>query len=110
MTRPLSPRDVAIADQIQATLADENGIPVSTPELWQKTSPYRTRAERRAAVIAGQTLPPQVPYGLLWRLLRRLEEQGAAERVVIDGMRACYWRSCPDTTPGTQLSDLEAGL
>ena len=109
MTRGLSPRSVAITDQILATLADEGGLPISTPELWQKISPYRPRAERRAAIQAGQYVPPQVPYSDLWRLLSWLERSGEVEKITLDGMRACYWRSWPHEQADAGLPDLEAG-
>lgn len=107
MSRGLSPRGVAITDQILATLADEGGLPISTPRLWQKISPYRPRAERLAAIEAGQCVPPRVPYSDMWRLLSRLERAGEVEKITLDGMRACYWRSWPQERAG--LPDLEVG-
>ncbi len=51
----LSPRNVALTDQILATLAGEGGLPVSTIALLEKISPRpRTIAERLATIDRGQ--------------------------------------------------------
>lgn len=107
MTRAQAPRTVALTDQIKATIAGERGLPISTPELWRKISPYRPRAERLAAIAAGEYVPPPVPYSNMFRLLNRLAELGEVEKITLPEMRACYWRRGPQ--PGTGLPDLEAG-
>ena len=109
MTRGLSPRGVAITDQILATLADEGGLPISTPDLWEKVSPYRPRSERLAAAAAGQYVPPRVPYSDMRRLLGRLADRGEVEKLTVEDRRACYWRRWPTAGHGAGLPGLEAG-
>ena len=108
MTGRLSPRTVAITDQILATLAGEGGLPISTPNLWRKISPHRPRSERLAAVAAGQPLPAEVSYGDTWRVLARLARLGEVEKITVPEMRACYWRRWPEAQPGAGLPELEA--
>jgi hypothetical protein len=109
VTRGLSPRNLAITDQILATLGDEAGLPISTPDLWRKISPYRARAERLAALKAGQVVLPAVGYSDMSRLLNRLATLGEVEKITPDGMRACYWRRWPALAPGSGRPGLEAG-
>ena len=108
MTRGLSPKSVALTDQILATLADEGGLPISTPDLWRKISPGRPRSERLAAIEAGEYVPPSVPYSDMTRLLNRLAGLGEVEKITLDERRARYWRWWPQ--PDAGLPDLEAGL
>jgi hypothetical protein len=110
MTRRLAPKTVALADQILATLSDEDSLPISTPELWRKISPYRPRRERLAAAAAGEYVPPPVPYSNMFRLLNRLTDLGDVEKITVPEMRACYWRRWPDPASAARLPDLEAGL
>jgi hypothetical protein len=110
MTRALAPKTVALVDQIMATLAEEGGLPISTPELWRKISPHLPRRQRLAAKAAGEYVPPPVPYSNMFRLLNRLAELGEVQKITVPDMRACYWRQWPDPEPVTGLPDLEAGL
>jgi hypothetical protein len=109
VTRGLSPRNLAITDQILATLGDEGALPISTPDLWQKISPDRPRAERLAAIEAGQVVLPSVGYSDMSRLLNRLATLGEVEKITPDGMRACYWRRWPESAPDSGSPGLEAG-
>lgn len=109
MSGRLSPRNLAITDQILATLADEGGLPISTPELWRKISPYRPRSERLAAIAAGELVPAEVSYGDIWRVLAPLARLGEVEKITVPQMRACYWRRWPQAQPGAGLPELEAG-
>jgi hypothetical protein len=102
----LSPRNVAITDQILAMLADEGGLPISTPDLWRKLSPLPdTIAERREAVESGRL----VLYSDAWRLLNRLARLGEVEKITVPEMRPCYWRRWPEVQPAAGLPELEAG-
>jgi hypothetical protein len=109
VTRGRAPKTVALTDQIMATLADEGGLPISTPELWRKVSPYRPRPERLAAAAAGEYVPPPVSYSNMSRLLNRLAELGDVEKITVPEMRACYWRRWPSPEAVAELRDLEAG-
>jgi hypothetical protein len=109
VTGRLSPRNVAITDQILAALADQGGLPISTPGLWRKISPYRPRSERLAAIADGRFVPGGVPYSDTWRLLNRLARLGEVEKITVPEMRPCYWRRWPQAHPGAALPDLEAG-
>ena len=85
----LSPRNVALTDQILATLAGEGGLPISTMALLEKISPRpRTIAERLATIDRGQL----VLHSDLLRLLNRLATLGEVEKIKLDGMRSVYWR------------------
>jgi hypothetical protein len=105
----LSPRTVARADQILATLADEGSLPISTPELWRKISPYRPRSGGLAAIAAGDRTPRELSYSDTWRVLARLARLGEVEKITVPEMRACYWRRWPEAQPGAGLPELEAG-
>lgn len=109
MSGRLSPRTVAITDQILATLADEGGLPISPPDLWRKISPYRPRSERLVAIATGQFVPGEVSYGDTWQVLGRLARLGEVEKITVPEMRACYWRRWPQAQPGAGLPELEAG-
>jgi hypothetical protein len=109
VSRALAPKTVALTDQILATLADEGGLPIATPDLWRKISPYRPRSERLAAAAAGEYVPPPVPYSNMFRLLNRLAELGDVEKITVPEMRACYWRRWPSPEADAELRDLEAG-
>jgi hypothetical protein len=89
VSRALAPEAGALTDQILATLGDEGGLPISTPDLWRKISPYRPRRERLAAAAAGEYVPPPVPYSNMFRLLNRLAELGDVEKITVPEMRAC---------------------
>lgn len=85
----LSPRNVALTDQILAALAGEGGLPISTMALLEKISPRpRTIAGRRAAFEAGQL----VMHSDLLRQLNRLARLGDIEKIRLDDMRSLYWR------------------
>ena len=85
--RSLSPRNVALTDQILATLTGEGGLPISTGALLERISPRpRTIAERHAVV------DQLVLYSDFIRLLNRLARLGEVEKIKLDGMRSVYWR------------------
>jgi hypothetical protein len=109
VTRALAPKTVALTDQIMATLTDERGLPISTPELWGKVSPHLPMSERLAAEAAGQYVPRPVSYSNMFRLLGELAASGDVEKITVPEMRACYWRRWPSPEAVTELRDLEAG-
>jgi hypothetical protein len=85
----LTARNVALTDQILATLADEGCLPISTMGLLEKLRPLPPAiAERLAAFRSGRPLL----HSELLRLLNRLAERGEIEKITVPGMRCRYWR------------------
>ena len=88
----MAPRNVALTDQILATLADEGCLPISTMALLEKLSPQPpTIAERLAAFRSCRPLL----HGELLRLLNRLAARGEIEKITVPDMRCRYWRRTP---------------
>ncbi len=80
MSAPLSPFRIHVTDQILAALADAAPMPLSTPQIQDRTG-YGLR------------------YGqLVYQLLTRLAAAGEVEKVTAR-TRPCYWR-----TLATQVS------
>ncbi len=80
MSAPLSPFRIHVTDQILAALADAAPMPLSTPQIQDRTG-YGLR------------------YGqLVYQLLTRLAAAGEVEKVTARA-KPCYWR-----TLATQVS------
>jgi hypothetical protein len=88
----LTPRNVAVTDQILAVLSEAYPLPVSTGEVEERTG-YG------------------IPYGqLTYRMLQRLADLGEIEKITLPDVRSRYWRKWPQE-PGRDSStrELEAG-
>jgi hypothetical protein len=110
MSRGLSPRNVALCDQILAVLGDEGPLPASTGRIWRKISPYRPRPERLAALARSEYVPPEVPYSRVLNMLNWLaRHRDDVEKITRPDMRSRYWRRWPDPDPGPGLPGLDAG-
>jgi hypothetical protein len=82
----LAARNVALTDQILATLADESPLPISTMALWRKMSPPcdgwpHTECQDR-----------HLDYAAVLRILNQLAKRGEVEKFRLEDMRCCYWR------------------
>jgi hypothetical protein len=88
--RTLSPRSIAVTDQILAILAEESPLPVPTGVLWRKLSPMpATVRERCEAIDSGRV----VLYSETLRLLNLLARRGEIEKwPASEDRRSCLWR------------------
>lgn len=69
------PFHLHVADQVLAALADADPMPLSTPQLQERTG-YGTR------------------YGqLVYQVLTRLAKSGQVERSAAPGVKPVYWRT-----------------
>jgi hypothetical protein len=82
----LTARNVALTDQILATLADESPLPISTTALWRKMSPPCDGWPHT------ECWDRHLDYAAVLRMLNRLARRGGVEKIRLDGMRSCYWR------------------
>lgn len=88
----MTARNVALTDQILATLANEWPLPISTPELWRKVSPPCNGWPHT------ECWPRHVDYSAVLRILNRQARQDVVEKIRLEDMRCCYWRKWPPCT------------
>jgi hypothetical protein len=96
----LTARNVALTDQVLATLTDEGGLPISTMGLLEKLNeghPAPTlagllHAARSGALSGGGEQSSRVYHGDLLRVLNRLAKRGEVEKITLPDMRCRYWR------------------
>lgn len=98
MTRALSPRSVALTDQILAMLEAEAPLPVSTGHIHGKICPMPAGiTARRRFIDSGR----YVNYGTVYGLLNRLARSGDVEKWAPDEhRRSCLWRRLTFTGGG----------
>jgi hypothetical protein len=77
---PLNPFRVHVADQVLAALAEVAPVPLSTPQVQERTG-YGMR------------------YGhLVYQVLVRLAAAGQVERSALPGVKPVYWRTMAPVT------------
>ena len=84
----LSSANVALTDQVLAGLAEQGGLPISTPALWELLRPPCEGWPHAGCA-------PHLDYMAVYRILVRLAKRGEIERIKLDDMRPLYWRYWP---------------